>query len=111
MKKPIISAGIIAAMLAAASCAHRHTEPITGQVVNVENKHVANGQMLYNRYCQKCHPAGEAGLGPEVTHKPGFARRFQVRHGLGTMPAFKKDVIGRQELSDIMKYLNYLAKL
>lgn len=111
MKKNFIIAGMLALLAMAASCAHRHTEPITGKVVDGANPHVANGQMLYNRYCQKCHPAGEAGLGPEVIHKPGFARRFQVRHGLGTMPSFKKDVIGKQELSDIMKYLNHLAKL
>ena len=111
MKKHIIIASIIASILAAGSCTRRHTEPITGKVVNVENARVANGQMLYNRYCQKCHPGGGAGLGPEVIHKPGFARRFQVRHGLGTMPAFKKKVISKHELTDIMKYLNYLAHL
>jgi mono/diheme cytochrome c family protein len=111
MRKPTICAGFLAAMLIAASCAHRHTEPITKKLVDVENPRIANGQMLYNRYCQTCHPAGEAGLGPEVTHKPGFARRLQVRHGFGRMPAFKKDVISRRELGDIMKYLNHLAKL
>jgi cytochrome c5 len=47
---------------AVSSCAVRKSEPITGEVVNVSNVHVKNGQVLYNTYCQKCHPAGEAGL-------------------------------------------------
>ncbi len=98
-------------LLFAAACAHRHTEPISGKVVNTENPHIANGQLRYNQYCQKCHPAGEAGLGPEVTHKPGFARRVQVRHGFGTMPAFKADRISKSDLKDIQIYLNALRKL
>jgi mono/diheme cytochrome c family protein len=90
------------------SCATRHSEPITGETVDKNDAHVASGQVLYMQYCYKCHPSGEAGLGPEVVHKPGFARRMQVRHGLGVMPSFKKGEIGKQELKDIMAYLNDL---
>jgi mono/diheme cytochrome c family protein len=109
MRKPTFIA--VSLLLLAASCVHQHTEPITGKVVNTENPHIAKGQLLYNKYCQKCHPAGQAGLGPEVTHKPGFARRVQVRHGLGVMPSFKADDLSKQDLKDIQKYLNALAKL
>ncbi len=93
------------------SCSHRHTEPITGKTVNVENPHIANGQLVFNRYCQKCHPAGEAGLGPETLHKPGFARAMQVRHGFGVMPRFGKDLISRRDMHDINAYLNALKHL
>ena len=42
---------------------------------------------------------GEAGLGPEINDKPlpGFLIKFQVRHGMGTMPSFKKDRISRRK--------------
>jgi mono/diheme cytochrome c family protein len=110
MKKLFLISGV-AALLLAASCAHRHTEPITGKLVNTDDPHIANGQFMFNKYCQKCHPSGEAGLGPEVTHKPGFARRVQVRHGLGVMPAFDAGLISKRDLKDIQKYLNALKKL
>jgi mono/diheme cytochrome c family protein len=99
------------AFIALVSCSRRHSEPITGKTVDITNSQVRNGQILYNRYCQKCHPAGEAGLGPEVTGKPGFARKFQVRHGLGVMPYFKKGLINKKELDDMMVYLNHLKRL
>jgi hypothetical protein len=40
-------------------------------------------------YCYKCHPGGEAGLGPSTNAvmAPNFIRKFQVRHGLGVMPS------------------------
>jgi mono/diheme cytochrome c family protein len=110
MRKAIFIAAL-ATLLLAGSCAHRHNEPITGKLVNTDDPHIANGQFMFNKYCQKCHPAGEAGLGPEVTHKPGFARRVQVRHGFGVMPDFDADLISKRDLKDIQKYLNALAKL
>jgi mono/diheme cytochrome c family protein len=62
-------------------------------------------------HCHKCHPGGEAGLGPSVLHKPGFAKRLQVRHGLGTMPSFNRKEISKQELDAIIKYLAVKEKL
>lgn len=109
-KRETIAAVIAIAFTLLASCSRRHSEPITGKTVDVSNPHIRSGQVLYNRYCEKCHPAGEAGLGPEVTNKPGFARKFQVRHGLGVMPEFKKGVIGKRELRDMMAYLNDLRR-
>jgi mono/diheme cytochrome c family protein len=93
------------------SCSRKHTEPITGKTVDMTNPHVSNGKVLYDQYCYKCHPSGGGGLAPEVIGKPGFARRFQVRHGLGVMPAFRKDEIGKPQLDDIMAYLNALRRL
>jgi hypothetical protein len=53
------------------------------------------------------HPAAEAGPGPALSNNPapGFVKRFQVRHGLGAMPAFKNDVISKEDVKDIMHYL------
>lgn len=93
------------------SCSRRHSEPITGKLVHLNREDVRQGHVLFDRYCYHCHPSGEAGLGPEVTNKPGFARRFQVRHGLGVMPSFKKQVIEKEELGQIMAYLNDLHSL
>ena len=77
-----------------------------------ENASLAHGRDKYMQYCQKCHPMGEAGLGPALNNNPapGFIKRFQVRHGLGAMPAFKADVISRNDLNHIMRYLKSMKK-
>jgi len=71
-----------------------------------------HGRSKYMQYCQKCHPMGETGLGPALNNNPapGFIKRFQVRHGLGAMPAFKQDVISRNDLNGIMRYLKSMKK-
>lgn len=73
---------------------------------------VAKGEVVYNTYCQKCHPGGEAGLAPSINNKPlpGFAIRFQVRHGVGAMPAFKDNVISGNELDNLLTYIKAMHK-
>ena len=60
--------------------------------------------------CDRCHPGGEAGLGPAINSVPGFVKRFQVRHGLGAMPAFQEDRISDKELNNLLKYLKAMKK-
>jgi mono/diheme cytochrome c family protein len=89
------------------SCVARKSEPITGETFVIPNEAVANGEKVFMVHCQKCHPAGEAGLGPAINSNPapGFIKRFQVRHGLGVMPSFKRGEISEKDLHDIMAYL------
>jgi mono/diheme cytochrome c family protein len=89
------------------SCASRRSEPIKGKNFTAANDRIANGEKVYMMYCQKCHPAGEGGLGPSVNANPApqFVKRFQSRHGLGVMPAFKKNEISKKDLRDISKYM------
>ncbi|WP_460880368.1 c-type cytochrome [Pontibacter rugosus] len=60
--------------------------------LNTDNPAVAQGEVVFMTYCQKCHPGGASGLAPAINNKPlpGFMIRFQVRHGVGTMPLLKK---------------------
>ena len=68
---------------------------------------IAHGEKVFMTYCNKCHPSGEAGLGPAINSNPApqFIKRFQVRHGLGVMPSFKKDEISKEDLRGISAYL------
>ena len=91
--------------ISASSCAIRRSEPIQENEFTYTDPHVENGERIYMAYCQKCHPGGEGGLGPSINGIPGFMKKFQTRHGLGVMPAFKKDEISKQDLKDIMTYL------
>ena len=89
------------------SCTVRKSEPLTRNTFIPKNEDIANGERVYMIYCQKCHPGGEGGLGPAINSNPapGFIKRFQMRHGLGVMPGFKKDEISKEDLHDISKYM------
>ena len=62
---------------------------------------------MFSTYCYKCHPGEEGRLGPATNSLPApdWLRRFQVRHGLGTMHACKEDEIGDNELKAIVSYV------
>jgi mono/diheme cytochrome c family protein len=89
------------------SCVTRKAEPLVGREFIPANERIANGEKVFMIHCQKCHPGGEGGLGPSVIANPApqLIKRFQMRHGLGVMPSFKKDEISRKDLKDISKYL------
>lgn len=89
------------------SCVARRSEPIRQKQFLPPNERVASGEMVFMAHCQKCHPGGESGLGPAINSNPApqFIKRFQMRHGLGVMPSFKKDEIPKKDLHDISKYL------
>lgn len=91
------------------ACSTRRSEPLLGSFQS-NNPQVTKGQVVYMEHCQKCHPLGEAGLGPAINSNPapGFIKRFQVRHGLGAMPSFEVDQISQQELLDLSEYIKAL---
>jgi mono/diheme cytochrome c family protein len=64
------------------------------------------------RQCSQCHPGGEAVLGPAINNKPlpAFLIRFQVRHGLGAMPAFSEERVTDSDLTDVIAYLKALRQ-
>ena len=88
------------------SCALRRSEPLKGSFVPA-NSEIAKGQVLYDLHCDKCHPGGEGGLGPDINWNPApsFVKKFQIRHGLGVMPSFKENEISKDELKAIGKYM------
>jgi mono/diheme cytochrome c family protein len=109
-KMKVLILGIVtvaAASVSFESCSLRKAEPLTGRPFTAADASVANGERVYMAYCQKCHPGGEGGLGPAINPNPapGFVKRFQVRHGLGVMPAFKRNEITKSDLHDISAYL------
>lgn len=111
--KKIIILSLLAAINLLGSCAIHKSEPFTGKVVDTSDPDIRNGEIVYMAACQKCHPSGEGGLGPALNPNPApqFVYRFQVRHGLGVMPSFKKDEISVSDLRDMSAYLKALKKL
>ena len=75
------------------------------------NQQAEAGQVAFMEKCNRCHPGGEAGLGPALNDKPfpDFLKRFQIRHGLGVMPSFTKDELSDPDLDAILEYLEVLG--
>ncbi|MBC5774167.1 cytochrome c [Pontibacter sp. KCTC 32443] len=99
-------------MLLAAACGTaKRGEPTFAPVPDSEPA-IAQGEVVFNTYCTKCHPGGEAGLGPSFNDKPlpGFLMRIQIRKGLGVMPGFKEEVISDDEMDNLIDYIKTLRK-
>jgi mono/diheme cytochrome c family protein len=101
----------LAFLASMSACSARRSQPIRGPLA-MNKAAVRNGQVYYMQHCHRCHPVGEAGLGPALNNKPlpGFMVRFQVRQGMGVMPAFKRDQISQEELGDIVAYMRALRR-
>ena len=71
---------------------------------------LAEGQRVFMEHCNQCHVGGAAGVGPSLNDKrlPAFVIKFQVRHGIGRMPAFSERKVSDQQLDDLVRYLKYL---
>jgi mono/diheme cytochrome c family protein len=108
MKIPRVSLAVTAlcAILLGACATARKTEPLAAPV-DLSNPKVARGQKVFFENCHQCHPHGQGGLGPAIVNKPlpEFLMKFQVRHGLGTMPSFGAEKISPDDLDALMEYI------
>lgn len=108
----VLSLLVLLVILTITGCSPRKGVPYTEPLTNM-SKEVQQGKVLFDNFCNKCHPNGAAGLGPALNNKPlpGFAIRFQIRNGLGVMPAFDEEQISDEESKNIVAYLRALRKL
>jgi mono/diheme cytochrome c family protein len=89
----------------------RRGEPVAGPF-EPTSAALKQGEVLFDRNCSKCHPGGEAGLGPAINNKPlpKFLIHTQIRVGMGTMPAIKKDELSEEQVELILDYLEALRR-
>jgi mono/diheme cytochrome c family protein len=104
--KRIIFFLTVTALLFIAACSSRINPP-SGDMQQQLSEKAIKGQKIYMDNCNTCHPAGRAGLGPGIFNKPlpGFMIKFQVRNGVGRMPAFKRKDISPEELDQLVRYI------
>src|SRR3954462_7501917 len=75
------------------------------------------GRLVFKNNCQRCHPAGEAGVGPPLNaiHLPGLLLKARVRSRAfllwtGRMPSFDKHEINKKELRSLVRFLKEMEK-
>lgn len=80
--------------------------------LELRDPELERGAVAFMASCHRCHPGGEAGLGPALNDKPlpRFLIRLQVRQGLGAMPSFSERQIGDGPLDDLVAYLVELRR-
>lgn len=90
----------------------RRLPPVAAAMELTAEPALATGRDVFQAHCHSCHPGGEAGLGPALNNKPlpGFLVRFQVRHGLGAMPAFDETALPAADLDALVAYLAALRR-
>ncbi len=71
-----------------------------------------SGEVVFQRYCNVCHPGGNMGAGPSlILALPRLSDeevRDYVRHGKTRMPGFSTNEISDQELNDLLVYIRSL---
>ena len=100
------SPATLAIALVAACGSPRRSEALGGSYAFADAD-LARGRVVYAQRCHACHPGGEAGLGPSLNEKPlpEFLIRYQVRHGLGAMPAFGEGEVSGSDLDRVVAYM------
>lgn len=107
---PALLAFALAGLISACGPAYRG-EPLYG-TFTTSDQQVALGEHVFDRHCHQCHPGGAGGLGFGINDKPLPAGliKFQVRNGVGAMPAFNEQQIGDEELDALVAYLLELRR-
>jgi mono/diheme cytochrome c family protein len=112
MAKGLLLSALLGLVLSAAGCGPaRRGEPIIGAAAP-DAPGAARGEQVFMAHCHQCHPGGEGGLAPALNDKPlpGFLIKFQVRNGIGAMPAFSESEIPPAELDALIAYLKLLRQ-
>ena len=111
MKRFLVLPAVLLFVLASAGCSARRSEPVAGPLRSASPE-VARGEIAFDEHCSHCHPGGEKGLAPAINNKPlpGFLIKFQVRHGIGAMPAFSDREIEDGDLNALIQYLKALRR-
>lgn len=70
------------------------------------------GKIVFERYCNVCHPGGERGAGPAIIPLLPTLTDNQmatlVRRGKARMPGYSQDTISDDSLSDLITYMRTL---
>jgi mono/diheme cytochrome c family protein len=82
-----------------------------------EDPVIKEGRFVFKQQCQRCHPNGEAGVGPPINnlHLPRFLLKVRIRSRAfllwtGRMPSFKKDEVSKEQLKALVTFIKAMEK-
>jgi mono/diheme cytochrome c family protein len=108
---PVSVVALLCMLCAGCIGAQRVGEPFD-RVPELDTANLRVGHLVFYQHCHQCHPNGEGGLAPAINNKPlpQALMAFQVRRGMGAMPAFPKEAITDRELDALTDYLVALRR-
>lgn len=69
----------------------------------------SSGKVVFDQYCNSCHPSGSAGKGREIKGWPADSLKRIVREGGSSkptfMPSFATEKINDQQLNALASYV------
>jgi hypothetical protein len=88
----------------------KETPDPTGNIVFTKGE--MRGMKLFMTLCNRCHPAGEKGKGPSLNDKklPDMLIHFQIRNGLGDMPAFEEKDLSKDDVKHIISFVRLIRR-
>jgi mono/diheme cytochrome c family protein len=93
------------------SCSSRRIEKDMATASTTDTK-LERGRIVFKTNCQKCHPNGESGVGPEINTiwVPGILVRARVRSRAfllwtGRMPQFSHKEIPRKDMDALLVFI------
>lgn len=106
-----VVAATTAALTACSAGSPRRSEPLSGPLVITEPAQ-SHGRVVYMQDCYKCHPGGEAGIGPSLNNRrfTTALMRMRIRRGGERMPAFDRSKISDKQMDELMAYLSALRR-
>ena len=101
---------LLATFIVGASCGPARRGQLAGAPVTPDTVAEHRGERLFYKHCSKCHPGGEAGLGPALNNKPlpEIAIETQIRKGLGAMPSFDAHHLSDEDVDAIAEFVTEL---
>lgn len=112
----ILLSAFIPACICISGCNSRRIEK-DRSTSQTEDPKIMEGRLVFKNKCQKCHPGGEAGVGPEINtiRVPKFVLKARVRSRAfllwtGRMPQFDKHEISPKELNSLVTFIKVMQR-
>lgn len=114
--KWVLLSMFIPACICFSGCSSRRIEKDMS-TSQTEDPKIMAGRLVFKSKCQKCHPNGEAGVGPEINtvRVPKFLLKARVRSRAfllwtGRMPQFNKHEISPKELDALVTFIKVMQR-
>jgi mono/diheme cytochrome c family protein len=107
---PIVATTLYS-VIALAGCGLARKEPGIDPM-KITDASVQRGKAVFDAHCYSCHLRGQGGMAPALNNKPlpKSVIKFQVRRGLGAMPAFSEEQISDSQLEDLANFVAALRQ-
>ncbi len=105
MKKTGVLASLML-IVALTACPSRTNTELVREIPPMQTEQLELGRTVFMENCHRCHPWGGSGVGFSLLRPlPESIIRYQVRNGVGEMPAFRDEQISDEDLDALVEFI------